>query len=169
MNDTRPTQPQDLREAFASLISMMLGLLRAHGLRGLIHLPAMWLAAREIRRIGAEVIALYDAWQAGTLPSQAPAPCTDRQAAPAQPAAALCVPARLAVRSSHARTAAACPAPGRRPSLPARRNPCTRNRRATNRRATNRRAVRFARAYRILGSQDRPDSLADILVSARST
>ena len=42
---------QDLREAFASIISMMLGLLRAHGVRGLIHLPALWLAAAQIRRI----------------------------------------------------------------------------------------------------------------------
>src|ERR1700691_4059443 len=98
MNDTPATQPQDLREAFTSIISMMLGLLRAHGLRGLIHLPALWVAAREIRRIGAEVIALYDASRPGTLP---PVPAPDpapqqRQAAPAQPPATPRAPARAA-------------------------------------------------------------------------
>ena len=147
MNDTRATQPQDLREAFGSLISMMLGLLRAHGLRGLIHLPALWLAAREIRRNGAEFITLYDAFQAGTLPPVS-APRTAPQPRQAAPTRASARPAALR----------------RRPSQPAPRSP-----RAPNRRATNLRAVRFARAYRILGPQDRPRASADILVSARST
>ena len=148
MNETPATHPQDLREAFASLISMMLGLLRAHGLRGLIHLPALWLAAREIRRNGAEFIALYDAFKAGTLPPvPAPAP-QPRQAAPTR------APARPAA-SRHRRS---------RPSQPA-----PRKRRGPNRRATNLRAVRFARAYRTLGRQSRPGTQADILVTARST
>src|SRR5271170_7244121 len=113
MNDTQATQPQDLREAFASLISMMLGLLRAHGVRGLLHLPALWLAAREIRRIGAELCQLFDAWKAGTLP---PAPQTtpqQRQVAPTQPPAAPRASARPAA-SRHRRS---------RPSRPAPRNP----------------------------------------------
>jgi hypothetical protein len=90
MNDTRTTQPQpphnqDLREAFASLISMLLGLLRAHGLRGLIHLPAIWQAARELRRMGEEFIALLAAFRAGTLPP-VPAPSIAPQQLPAAPA-----------------------------------------------------------------------------------
>src|SRR5271168_2192435 len=96
MNDTRPTQPQDLREAFASLISMMLGLLRAHGLRGLIYLPAMWLAVREIRRIGERLSELLAAWQAGTLPP-VPAPEPALQPLPAAPARPV-APARPAAR-----------------------------------------------------------------------
>jgi hypothetical protein len=77
MNNPSPTHPQDLREAFASIITMILGLLRAHGLRGLRHVPALWLAAREIRRGGEEFVALLDAFRAGALPSVA-APRTAR-------------------------------------------------------------------------------------------
>ena len=71
MNHTRS---QDLREAVASIISMMLGLLRAHGLRGLLHLPTLWLVSREIRRIGERFNALFAALQAGTLTLPLPAP-----------------------------------------------------------------------------------------------
>ena len=85
MNETPATKPQDLREAFASLISMMLGLLRAQGLRGLMYLPAMWRAAREIRRLGEEFVALYAAWQAGTLPPPRAPPRPDRTGCPRNP------------------------------------------------------------------------------------
>src|ERR1700691_5989757 len=116
MNDTPATQPQDLREAFASLISMMLGLLRAHGLRGLIHLPAMWLAAREIRRLGEELTAPYDASKAGTLP-----PVPPPSIAP-HPPATPCASARAATLR-HRRP---------RPSQSAPRNPRAPNRRGAN-------------------------------------
>src|SRR5580658_4989316 len=87
MNDIPATRTQDLREAFASIISMMLGLLRAHGLRGLIHLPTLWLVSREMRRIAAAFTELFAAWQSGLIPP-APAPAPQPlQAAPAQPAA----------------------------------------------------------------------------------
>src|SRR5580704_553682 len=78
---------QDLREAVASIISMMLGLLRAHGLRGLLHLPTLWLVSREIRRIGERFNALFAALHAGTLVLPAPVPPlpstpSDRHVAP---------------------------------------------------------------------------------------
>jgi hypothetical protein len=134
---------------------MVLGLLRAHGLRGLRHLPALWQAARQIRRIGEEFVAQLDAFRAGTLsPVPAPAPQTtppQLQAAPAHPPAA----PRAAARPAALR---------HRPSQSAPRNP-----RARNRRATNLRAVRFARAYRTIGRQSRPGPSAGILVSARCT
>ena len=91
MKDATAPQPP-LSERFASIISMMLGMLRAQGLRSLLHLPALWLAAREIRRFGDALGALIAAFEAGTLPPvPAPAPWTAPQpwpAAPAQPAAA---------------------------------------------------------------------------------
>ena len=156
MNNIPRSRIQDLKEAFASIISMMLGLLRAHGVRGLIHLPALWLAAAQIRRIGEAFSGLFDAWKAGTLaPVRAPQTAPQqRQAGPAQPPAPLRASARPAALR-HRRS---------RPSQPAPRIP-----RAPNLRATNLRAVRFARAYRILGPQDRPVPPADILVSARCT
>jgi len=110
MNDTRTTKTQDLREAFTSIISMILGLLRAQGLRGLIHLPALWLLSRQLRRMAEEFCQLFDAWKAGTLPPiPAPAPWPTpqpRPAAPTQPRATPRVRARAA-------------APRRRPSQPA--------------------------------------------------
>jgi hypothetical protein len=88
MNDNRTTKTQDLKEAFTSIISMILGLLRAQGLRGLIHLPALWLLSRQLRRMAEEFCQLFDAWKAGTLPPvPAPAPWPTpqpRSAAPAQ-------------------------------------------------------------------------------------
>ena len=51
MNNIPRTRIQDLKEAFASIVSMMLGLLRAHGVRGLLYLPEVWLATREIKRM----------------------------------------------------------------------------------------------------------------------
>ena len=66
------TRTQDLREAFASIISMMLGLLRAHGLRGLLYLPEVWLASREIKRIGEAFCEMFAAWGAGLASAPAP-------------------------------------------------------------------------------------------------
>jgi hypothetical protein len=101
----RTTNPQDLREAFTSIISMILGLLRAHGLRGLLHLRTMWLFSRQLRRLAEEFCDLFAAFQAGTLPPSAlastptpePWPASqDRQPAPAQTAATPCRSARPA-------------------------------------------------------------------------
>jgi hypothetical protein len=73
------TQP--LSERFAGIISMMLGMLRAHGLRSLLHLPQLWLAAREFRGYADQLVALLQAFEAGTLPPPAPARCPAPQAA----------------------------------------------------------------------------------------
>src|ERR1700677_960010 len=89
MNNIPRNRTQDLREAFASIISMILGLLRAQGWRGLLHLPTLWLLSREMRRMGAEFCALLDAFRAGTLPPVAPwiDEPQESQAASAQPLA----------------------------------------------------------------------------------
>ena len=60
MNDTRPTHTQDLREAFASIISMMLGVLRAQGWRGLLHLPEIVMVVFLLRSISKRFAALMD-------------------------------------------------------------------------------------------------------------
>src|SRR5580693_7108714 len=89
MNNIPRTRIQDLTEAFASIISVMLGLLRAHGVRGLIHLPAVWIATREIKRIAEAFTELFAAWSAGLLDATAAprtAPQTGQAARP-QPAA----------------------------------------------------------------------------------
>jgi hypothetical protein len=86
------TQP--LSERFASIFSMMLGMLRAQGLRSLLHLPQLWLAAREFRRLSEALVALLKAFEAGTLPRLAPAPTIAPQE-PQSPA-----PPRPAVRSA---------------------------------------------------------------------
>jgi hypothetical protein len=88
MNDIR-TPP--LSERFASIITMMLGMIRAQGLRSLLHLPALWLAAREIRRFGEALGALIAAFEAGTLPPVPPAP-----APPTAPLEPLAAPAQSA-------------------------------------------------------------------------
>src|ERR1700722_8901289 len=72
MNNIPRTQTQDLREAFASIISMMLGVLRAQGLRGLRHLPEIILVVFLLRSIGKRFAALMDAHAAGTLPVAIP-------------------------------------------------------------------------------------------------
>src|ERR1700722_13623805 len=75
MNQNPRSHTQDLREAFSSIISMILGLLRAHGLRGLVYLPEVWLATRELKRIGEAFCELFAAWGAGLLPATpSPAP-----------------------------------------------------------------------------------------------
>ena len=97
MNNNPYTHTQDLREAFASIISMMLGLLRAQGLRGLLHLPEIVLVVFLLRSIGKRFAALMDAHAAGTLPVPTPTPWTtpqQRQAAPAQSRATACPFAR---------------------------------------------------------------------------
>jgi hypothetical protein len=94
MNDNRS---QDLTEIVASIIKMMLSAIRARGLRGLIDLPNMIMAALYLRRLGREFAALMAAFKAGTLhppaPEPAPAPALwippqDPQAANVQPPAA---------------------------------------------------------------------------------
>jgi hypothetical protein len=82
------TRPQPLSERFANIISVMLGMLRAHGWRALFALPEVIRAARVIRQLRDELIAMMKAFEAGTLsPPPAPASWTepqDGQAAPAQ-------------------------------------------------------------------------------------
>src|ERR1700722_18973038 len=116
MNDTHTTKPQGLREVVASIISMMLGLLRAHGLRGLIHLPTLWLVAREIRRIGERFAELFAALEAGTLhlpPPEPPIVPQQFQAARAQPSASArpAAPRRRRPRTQSAPTKARARAP----------------------------------------------------------
>ena len=65
---------QDLTEAFAHIIKMMLASIRAQGLRGLIHLPMLIRFGLELRRVGREFAALMAAFKAGTLPPPPPAP-----------------------------------------------------------------------------------------------
>ena len=78
MNNIPRNRIQDLREAFASIISMMLGLLRAHGLRGLLYLPEVWLATREIKRIGEAFCEMFAAWAAGPVSARQPTPARTR-------------------------------------------------------------------------------------------
>jgi hypothetical protein len=118
MNNIPRTRIQDLKEAFASIVSMMLGLLRAHGVRGLVHLPEVWLATREIKRIAEAFTELFAAWSAGRLDAT-PAPATSPQAGQAahpQPAATPRVAARRVAprhRRPHAQPAPAKPARAR--------------------------------------------------------
>src|SRR5580692_5645284 len=82
-----PTHPQDLREAFTSIITMMLGLLRAQGWRGLIHFPQIVLVVFLLRAIAKRFTALMDAHAAGTPRVRArPAAPRPRQPTPAKPA-----------------------------------------------------------------------------------
>ena len=111
MNNIPRSRIQDLKEAFASIISMMLGLLRAHGVRGLVHLPEVWLATREIKRIAEAFTELFAAWSAGRLDAT-PAPATSPQAGQAahpQPAATPRVAARR-VAPRHRRLSQPAPA-----------------------------------------------------------
>jgi hypothetical protein len=90
MNDSR-TQPQ--AEAFASIIKMMLAMIRARGLRSLTDLPMLLLAALylrrlDLRRLGKQFAALMADFKAGKLPPAPPAPLTapqGQQAARAEP------------------------------------------------------------------------------------
>src|SRR5579862_999004 len=69
-----PKRPQHLPEAFANIISMMLGMIRAHGWRCLLHLPELWQAQREIREMGEAFAALLDDFRAGLIVPPAPVP-----------------------------------------------------------------------------------------------
>ena len=121
MNDIRNPP---LSERFASIITMMLGMIRAQGLRSLLHLPTLWLAMREIRRFGEALGALIAAFEAGTLPPPPPAPDQSwpMQQSP-RPAAKPCpaVRARAPARGPRPRRASAAIAriPRRSPRLPA--------------------------------------------------
>jgi hypothetical protein len=84
-----------LSERFASIMQMMLGILRAHGWRALFILPDLIRARRMMRELFGELIALAKAFEAGTLPPIPPAPepapctepedCCDESAQPAAP------------------------------------------------------------------------------------
>ncbi len=87
----------------SKIISMSLGLLRARGWRGLLELPMHFRLALELRRMAKEFVALFEAFQAGTLPPVAPA--ADPQ--PIEPPCAL--PPRTA-------TTYRCPPRSRNPS-----------------------------------------------------
>src|SRR5580692_10513655 len=85
---------QHLSEAVAGVISkiveMMLGLLRARGLRGLLELPTLFLFVRDLRRLAKEFATLFEAFKAGTRTQVAPEPEPEPQEwqpAPARPAA----------------------------------------------------------------------------------
>src|ERR1700685_1477322 len=111
MNNNPYTHTQDLREAFASIISMMLGLLRAQGLRGLLHLPEIVLVVFLLRSIGKRFAALMDAHAAaalpvaslapGAAPPYGPAACSRRAATP-RPAARPAAPRHRRPRSQPA-------------------------------------------------------------------
>src|SRR5580704_19519384 len=78
-----------LSERFASIMQMMLGILRAHGWRCLLHLPTYWLAMRAIRELFEALGALAAAFEAGTLPPVPPAPVlAPLEPLPARPASA---------------------------------------------------------------------------------
>ena len=67
---------QHLSEAVAGLIStivkMMLGLLRARGLRGLLELPTLFRFVRDLRRLAEEFSTLFAAFKAGIRPVSSP-------------------------------------------------------------------------------------------------
>src|SRR5580692_5159063 len=87
-----PTHPQDLREAFTSIITMMLGLLRAQGLRGLLQFPQIVLVVFLLRAIAKRFTALMDALAAGTLALPVPALPIAPQGAPAARARSAATP-----------------------------------------------------------------------------
>src|SRR5579862_648079 len=76
-----PKRPQDLAEAFANIISMMLGMIRAYGWRCLLHLPELWQAQREIREMGEAFAGLLDDFRAGLIVPPAPLPALPEQEA----------------------------------------------------------------------------------------
>ena len=109
-------RPQDLVEAVAGMVSMiigtMLGLLRARGLRGLLELPAHFRLALELRRMAKDFVALFEAFRNRTLPPlpAAPAPAPQEwQPAPVRPPA-------MPRRANRARAPARVARP--RPALP---------------------------------------------------
>src|SRR5580698_5187658 len=104
---------QHLSEAVAGLIStivkMMLGLLRARGLRGLLELPTLFRFVRDLRRLAEEFSTLFAAFKAGIRTPVAPEP--EAAPEPAPPSA----PQR---RAGRARARTRAPRPRRaRPSI----------------------------------------------------
>ena len=100
---------QRLTEAFASIISMMLGMIRAQGWRSLLNLPELWLTARQLRRFGEEFAALMATlmadFKAGRLVPPAPSAVPPEQEAtyaalPESPRPAARARPRPAVRRS---------------------------------------------------------------------
>jgi len=115
---------QDLTEAFANIIKMMLMTIRAQGWRSLIHLPKLCLVAIQLRRYGKKFAALMAAYEAGTLSLPAPALCTEppdqqanQQANQQDGCAGSPAAPRLAARPDPA--ARDRQRPAERPSLPA--------------------------------------------------
>ena len=115
MQDT-PRKP--LSEAFAGLIAMIIamipGLLRARGLRGLLELPTHLRLALELRRMAEEFVALFAAFQAGTLPplppATTPAERQDTHAQSADPARPAKATRPYRARQPRARRVATVPA-----------------------------------------------------------
>ena len=117
-----PPRNPTLSEAVAGMVSMiiemMLGLLRARGLRGLLELPAHFRLALELRRMAKDFVALFDAFKAGNLPPVAAEPeaapepepaLQEWQPAPARPAATPRAPTRARTRTRAARPRRARP------------------------------------------------------------
>src|SRR5580704_14963063 len=98
----QPRTTQNLAEAVTSLISMILVMIRARGLRGLLDLPVYWRLYRELRAMAESFTALFDAFKAGTLPPApprpAPEPWPEPEYLPAAPAAATAATARPPAR-----------------------------------------------------------------------
>src|SRR5580698_4931863 len=93
---------QDLIEAVNSIIHMMLAMIRAQGLRSLIHLPQLIVVTFLLRSISKRFIALLDAHAAGTLPLP-PAPDVAPQAWQAAPARSVGTRHRSAHRAASRR------------------------------------------------------------------
>ena len=110
---------QHLTEAFASVISMMLGMLRAHGWRCVLHLPEIWRTARQLRRFGEQFAALMATLmadlKAGRLVIPEPAPWPDP---PEQECAYAASPAAPRLAAPRAPASRARPRPAIRPSPP---------------------------------------------------
>jgi hypothetical protein len=164
----KDTPTRTLTEAFASIIAMMLRMIRAHGVRGLIHLPMLLLFALQLCRIGKEFAALVAAFEAGTLPLPPRAPAlwttpSSGQAARAQPAEVDCVQAADGARSAPVRPHAGGLGAARRPST---RPPPALRTRARETRAHGRPP---ARPRPTPDPQNLPSPPSDILVTGRCT
>jgi hypothetical protein len=127
-----------------SIIHMMLAMVRAQGLRSLIHLPQLIVVTFLLRSISKRFIALLDAHAAGTL-SLPPAPDAASQAWQAAPARSVGTRHRSAHRAA--------------------------SRRRSSQSAFARlvRADVRARPYPTLCPQNRPGPRAGILATARCT
>src|SRR5580704_1397743 len=108
---------QHLSEAVAGVIStivkMMLGLLRARGLRGLLELAALFSFVFELRRLAKEFATLFEAFKAGARPPVAPPP--EPVLPPPQPRLASASSAPPRIRTAARPRAKRPPAPQPRP------------------------------------------------------